>query len=262
MVTLFATGCGDSADHAQLARALERIAALEARPTARPAPGNPDSIEVRRLVLRDAHGVERAVLETTEDGQVCLRLADEKAQPRVWLSAGSSRAGGNGSVIALMDAAGVQRVSLGAIEAGGASLLIHDSKGRGRVNLAVEVDDAPRLLLLDEAARAGVDLAMFADGASALSLAPAGQHPLLALGANPDGSALVQWLDKARNRRAALSSGPDGAPSLLLVDKNGTVRAALGSIEVPSSKSSTPDHTPASTLLLFDADGNVVKRLP
>ena len=223
-----------AACEAQLVKAMERIAKLEAlaaQASARQAPVGREEIEVRRLILRDAHGIERAVLETLDSGQTCLRLCDDHGLPRVWISAGPDKTGGNGSVISVLDAAGVQRVSLGELETGQASLLIHDTKGNGRANVAVSADDSPHVALLDAGAEAGVYLAMEPDGTSALQLGPAGSAPLLVAAAGTDGSAGFRCFDKRQNLRAELSNQADGAPGVYLLDPNRVFRAVLGSIK-------------------------------
>ncbi|MFQ5898418.1 MAG: hypothetical protein ACE5JN_09240 [Candidatus Methylomirabilia bacterium] len=150
-----------------------------------------------------------------------------------------SVAGDGSPLLMLADKNGMPRGALRVGRDGESALDLYDKSRRIRARLGVRPDGMPSVKLLDQGARARAMLLVTDDGLAQLSL-----------------------LDAAHKRRVGISVSARGSPSLELADRNERVRAVLGHAKLQTTFTGAVEKRPASSLVLFGSDGNVVWKAP
>jgi hypothetical protein len=150
------------------------------------------TIEVRRLVLTDAHGMGRAVLSVRDDGSAGLYLTDVRGTPRATLGVGADGV----PALGLGDRDGMLRVALAVGADGAANLGFFDMQQNVRARLGIRPDAAPALDIFDDA-----------------------QHDRVLLSVEP-GRSLLRIADRSGQTRLGLGLS-EGSPGIVIFDPRG-----------------------------------------
>lgn len=145
---------------------LLAITALGAAFTNGFASGPHPVVETRRLVVSDASGLARAVVEVTDDRAARFVLRDTDGRERIRLAL--LRDGSPG--VTVLDRDGRPRVVLGLLPDGSSNLVFGDAEGSTRVVLGTSGDDAASLALADADGVARATIGVSGDGAADFTL--------------------------------------------------------------------------------------------
>lgn len=143
------------------------------------------------------------------------------------------------------------------IEAG--SIILRDANGSVRGLLQVQSSEMS-LSFTDDKGTTRALLSINATGSFLTLLHPNGKGQV---GLHADtglGTGVVLW-DQDHKQRVRLDVDSSG-PAVVLLDENTKVRAVLGHSELETTTTGTVVHRPASSLVLFDKNGKVLREIP
>ena len=155
------------------------------------------------------------------------------------------------------------RLEMSKSVAGISGLAIYDQKGVARVGLGLTEGGKPGFALLGRNGRIRIGLALFPREKPGLFLYDLQGRTRALVGLSDSGVPAIGIYDRAGRERALLSMGPQlGEPALALYDQEAHLLALLGGTEFEETYRRSIAKRSASSLSLFDRDGNVLWQAP
>lgn len=172
-------------------------------------------VEAEKVVLRDASGKVRVVMDARDD-RPGLKILDSRETVRVAMD--TSRLG---SGLFLYDLEGRLTATLRVLDDGTTRLYLNDGK-RGSAELGVGIDGGPWVRLFDRDEKASAILSVAARG-SGLGLSDQDGKERVTFSVAADGRPALAFFDRDEKPRAGLGITADGRPGLRLYDQDGRI---------------------------------------
>lgn len=132
-----------------------------------------------------------------------------------------------------------------------------DARGRTRGSLGL-----PGLRLRGPQGKGGILLGVQGDGTPVFGVSDSEGRPRFSLEARTDGSVNLALYAGDPHVRAIFKLDSEGQPSIQLLDRDNVPRAVLGASVIGNVRAGARGKTPESSLVLLDADGRVIWRVP
>lgn len=177
-----------------------------------------DELRLRKLVIVDESGSERAILESSAEAgtRLVFRGKGNTVAATIGIEPGGPR-------VTLGKADGRPRAELGLGESGDTALILRDAKGRRRGGMIVSVDGEAGMALFDDSEDARCKLDLTRDGTAYLMLGDRSQMPRVVLSAAASGECAVALYGSAGPRiRLELDAAGKATVALLGSDAETT----------------------------------------
>ena len=147
--------------------------------------------------------------------------------------------------------------------AGITGLAIYDKQGIARTGLGLSPDGRPGLALLGQDGMVRAGFGLFPKEKPGLFLYDTEGNGRAVFGLTDNAEPVLSFYDNQSKQRALLSLAPNnGEPALTLYDRDANPLALFGSTDLERTYRESIEKRPASSLILFGKDGNIIWSTP